>query len=167
MTIGAGLFTLSAPSRAGEDPVTAFLGAYQYAGGDKERKLRDKAIDDVVAGMNVIIRGIARDKLKAANPIADVLAFAATATNLTVKMDARSHTGPRDGGRVKVKGITGDELEMRYAIRPLRIDQIFTGEDKGRTNAFSLAESTVAMRVRVHSTQLPKDLVYTLTYTKK
>ena len=167
MAAGVGLLAWSTAGRADDDAVAAFLGTYRHAGGDQERKLRDKAIDDVVAGMSIIVRGIARDKLKEANPIAEVLTFAATAKDLTVKMDARAYTGPRDGGRVKVKGITGDELEMRYEIRAGRIDQIFVGEDKGRMNGFTLAEGVVAMRVRVHSTQLPKDLVYKLTYAKK
>jgi hypothetical protein len=160
---GASSWTVA---RAETDPLDSFLGRFRHSGGDSDRKARDKAIDDVVAGMSILVRGIARDRLKEANPIAAKLAFSTTDKDLTVAMDARSYTGPRDGGKVKVKGITGDEMEMHYAIATARIEQVFAAGEKGRTNRFSLDGDTVAMRVRVHATQLPKDLVYTLTYTR-
>ncbi len=159
--------SLSGIARADADPLDPFVGRFRHSGGDKERQARDKAIDDVVAGMNVLVRGIARDRLKEANPIARVLSFAATSKDLTVTMDARSYTGPRDGKKVRVKGITGDELDMHYAIARFRVDQIFSAEERGRTNRFSLDEEVVSMRIRVHATQLPKDLIYTLTYTRE
>jgi len=161
--VGTSFWTVA---HAETDPLDPFVGRFRHSGGDKEREARDKAIDDVVAGMSIVVRGIARDRLKEANPICAKLAFAATAKDLTVAMDARAYTGPRNGGKVKVKGVTGDELEMHYAITTGRVEQVFAAEEKGRTNRFSLTEDTVSMRVRVHATQLPKDLVYTLTYTR-
>jgi len=144
----------------------AFVGTYKHAGGDKEREARDKAIDDVVSGMNFIARPIARDRLKAANPIAATLAISSDATSLTITFDTRTYTAPLSGTSVKVKGITGDELQLSYKVSTGQIEQRFAGEGRGRVNTFTKSDELVVVDVRVHSTQLPKDLKYRLTYKK-
>lgn len=151
---------------AEESPVSAFLGTFKHTGGEKEREARDKAIEDVVADMSFISRGIARDKLKQSNPIVQSLGFAADAKNLTVAMDARSYKGPLDGSRVKVKTILGDEMDMHFKIKRAALDQVFSGDEKGRVNAFRFDTKKLVFHVRVHASALPKDLVYKLTYEK-
>lgn len=144
----------------------AFLGSYKHSGGDKERELRDKAIEDVVSGMNILSRTIAREKLKSANAIAAAVSFASDGTSLTVTLDTRVYTAPLSGGSVKVTGITGDKLDLSYAISTGKIDQRFSAEGRGRVNGFTRSGDQLVMNVRVHATQLPKDLRYKLTYKK-
>jgi hypothetical protein len=174
-TASAGLTLAGAPPS--EPPVTAaandvetvdrFAGRYRHAGGERERKARDDAIDDVVDDMNFIVRGIARSRLREANPIAKSLGIAKKGKMLTITFDKRHYTGPIDGRTVKVVGVTGDEVSMRFQISNGRIRQIFQGDDGGRVNDFSLdGEGRVALSVRVHSDKLPKDLRYQLTYAK-
>ena len=45
---------------AAEGDEKPLLGSYKHSGGDKDREARDQAIDDVVAGMNIVSRTIAR-----------------------------------------------------------------------------------------------------------
>jgi hypothetical protein len=169
LTTGAGVavyVTSPGQALAGQEAIKPFLGSYRHAGGDKEREDRDKAIDDVVAGMNVFARGIARDRLKASNPIAAKLEMSADAKALTIAMDTRSYTAPLDGSWVKVKAITGDEMDMRFKIADSILDQIFSGDERGRVNAFRPSSGKLVMNVRVHASKLPKDLVYKLTYER-
>jgi hypothetical protein len=148
------------------DTVKAFLGSFNHAGGDKERAARDKAIEDVVDDMSIFARGIARDKLKEANPIASTLKFAESGGSLTVTLGKRTYTAPLDGRSVKVKAINGDDMDMKYKVGENRIEQIFSGDEKGRINTFKLDGDTVTMHVRIHAEALPKDLVYKLTYAR-
>lgn len=151
---------------AEEPAVNAFLGNFKHVGGNKEREARDRAIEDVVADMSFISRGIARDKLKQSNPVAQKLTLASDPKHLTVTMDGRSYKGPLDGSRVKVKTILGDEMDMHFKIKKAALDQVFSGEDKGRVNAFRFDGAKLIFNVRVHASALPKDLVYKLTYEK-
>lgn len=166
--LGLGGLAWTAPRGllADEPAIKAFLGSYRHAGGDKERKARDQAIDDVVESMNFIARGIARDKLKETNPIAASLGISADTNNLTITLDGRTYTGPLSGGTVKVKAITGDLMDMRYAVTKTEITQVFSGDDRGRVNRYRLDSGKLTLHVRVHSSRLPKDLVYSLTYTR-
>lgn len=166
-TIAASLVTLSpqeAPAESGAEK--PFVGTYKHTGGDKEREARDEAIEDVIASMNILSRTVAREKLKSANVIPAAISIASDGTNLTISLDSRVYTAPLDGSKVKVTGITGDKLDLSYSVTASKIEQRFTAEGKGRTNAFTKSGETLVVNVRVHSTQLPKDLKYKLTYKK-
>lgn len=156
----------SSPALGGEPDHAPFLGKFKHSGGQADVEARDRAIDDVVKGMNVFARGIAKDRLKETNPIAQVMVFTATAKTLTIAMDERSHTAPLDGTKVKVKGITGDELDLHLVVAPGSLKQVFSAEDKGRINSFSFSGSTLVMHVRVHAEKLPKELIYKLSYER-
>ncbi|MBK8257695.1 MAG: hypothetical protein IPK82_34130 [Polyangiaceae bacterium] len=149
---------------AGEEK--PFVGTYKHSGGDKEREARDTAIDDVVSSMNIVSRTIAREKLKSANVIAAVVVFASDDTSLTVSLDQRVYTAPLSGSSVKVTGITGDKLDLSYAVTSGKIEQRFSAQGKGRTNTFTKSGDVLTMNVRVFSDQLPKELKYKLTYKK-
>ncbi len=151
----------------GAGPIAAFLGTYAYDGGDKERKARDKAIDAACSELSPLIRGIAREQLLAANAIASSIAFSADKKNVTVSADARNYRAPLDGSKVRVRVPTGDEMDLRYAVKTGRVDQLFEGDDRGRTNRYTLGDDDVlVMGVRVFASQLPKDVLYKLTYRR-
>ena len=152
---------------AAEAAEKAFLGTYDHSGGDKEREARDKAIDDVVSGMNIVSRTIARERLISANVIAATVKISSDTTSLTIALDSRVYTAPLSGTSVKVTGITGDKLDLSYVISEGKIEQRFTGDGRGRTNTFTKSGDQLTMSVRVYATQLPKDLRYKLTYKKK
>ncbi len=154
------------PALAAEPHHAAFLGSYKHSGGKADLDARDRAIDDVVKGMNVFARGIARDRLKESNPIARAMVFSASDKALTIAMDQRAYTAPLDGSKVKVKGITGDELDLHLVLAAGSLKQVFSAEDKGRINSFSFSGSTLLMHVRVHAEKLPKDLLYKLSYER-
>lgn len=167
VAVGAGLasfFGVGLAAAADESAVKAFLGSWKHIGGDAELKARDRAIDDVVSGMNGLIRGIARGRLAEANAIASSLVFSADKKSLTVAADGRKYTAPFDGTKKKVKVITGDEMKLHYAFPEKAISQVFEGDDKGRTNHFKHSGKKLVMNVTVTATQLPKKLAYKLTY---
>lgn len=151
---------------AAEGAEKPFVGSYKYSGGDKEKEARDAAIDDVVSSMNIVSRTIARERLKSANAIAQAVVIASDGTNLTISLDTRVYKAPLAGTSVKVTGITGDQLDLTYSVSTGKIEQRFSAEGKGRVNGFTRSGEQLTMSVRVHATQLPKDLKYKLTYKK-
>ena len=150
-----------------KDAADRFVGSYRFAGGDKERAARDAAIDAVVEEMNFLVRGIARKRLKESNPIAARVSISQKDGKLTIRFDDRTYTAPINGGSVDVVGITGAEMKLRHRVSNGRIEQIFEGEDGGRTNQLELdGDGRLTIRVRVFSERLPKDLRYKLTYAR-
>ena len=138
----------------------------KYSGGDKEREARDAAIEDVISGLNVLIRPIARDRLKAAMATPAAISITSDATNLTISLDSLVYTAPLTGGSVKATGITGDKLNLSYAISSAKIEQKFSGDQGGRVNTFTKSGEQLVMNVRVYSDKLPKDVKFKLTYKK-
>lgn len=171
LQLGAGALLgshVGSAAAANGDAVSSYVGQFRHVGGDTDREARDKAIDDVVSGMNGLIRGIARTRLIDANPIAERLGLVADASSLTVTMDKLSYTGPLDGGKVKVKSITGDDMDMHYEITKESLTQVFEGDGRGRVNIFTLGtEGRLLLKVRVYAEQLPKDLIYRLGYERE
>lgn len=150
---------------AADSPAKVFEGSYRYAGGEEEKAARDKAIDDVVSGMSVFSRGIAKGKLVDSNPIAEEVSVAGANGKLKVSMDEREYAAPIDGQPAKVKGITGDEMDMHFKIAA-DLEQTFAAEGRGRVNTFHIDGDKLTIMVKVHSDQLPKELVYELTYKR-
>lgn len=146
-------------------PARPFVGTYKFAGGDPERVAVDKAIDAVVSDMSGLVRGIARGRLTDANQVAEELILLGGGNTFAVMVDKRPYTGRLDGTPVKVKTVTGDMMDMRFEVGP-QLAQIFTDEEKGRTNRFELRGDQLIMHVRVHATALPRELLYDLTYTR-
>lgn len=155
------------PGSSGDpsSPAAKYLGDYRHIGGQAELDARDAAIDGVVADMSFLSRGIARDKLKDTNPIASNIRLSASDAGLTIAMDERAYTSSRDGGPTRVKGITGDALDMNVTVGD-EIEQRFSGDEKGRVNHFRVDGDKLIVRVRVFAEALPKDVVYELTYQK-
>lgn len=158
----------SEPAAAVDSVLERLLGSYRHAGGERDKKARDDAIDDVVKHMNVLVRSIARSRLEQANPIPARVRIARIGDDLSISMDDRSYRAPIDGRSVKVKGITGDELEMHFRVDGQTLVQIFEGDGGGRINRFSPSgDGELTMKVRVFSERLPKDLEYRLGYRRQ
>jgi hypothetical protein len=161
---------IAAPGGPASGPVRAvdnIVGRYRFSGGARERKARDDAIDDVVRDMNIVVRAIARGRLKKANRIPARVRIERNAMQLTISLDGRSYTAPINGRSVEVTGITGDKLQMRYRVRGDSIEQIFQGDSGGRVNTYRAdSRSRLRLAVRVFSQHLPKDLRYTLSYRR-
>ncbi len=147
--------------------IKPFLGSYSYVGGKKEEEARDKAIEESISNMG-LFKSMARNTLLLANQIPQSLSFATEKKGgiLVVKADKEAFKAPTNGDPVDVIVVTGDEMSMHYDIVEAHIDQIFEGDDKGRTNRFKHKDEKLVMHVTVHATQLAKNLVYKLTYEK-
>jgi hypothetical protein len=152
---------------APKDVVDRFAGTYRFVGGERERKAWEEAIEDVVVEMNLIVRGMARKRIRETNRIADEIAVERRDNQLSLRLDDHNYTAPIDGpSHGKVSG-GGDGVKILHNVEHGQIQQTFLGEDGGRVNTFSMGkDGRMRVRVRVFSDRLPRDLRYQLTYEK-
>src|SRR5688572_16422235 len=146
----------------------AHVGVFRHSGGAKERDAVEAAIEAVVSEMNVIARGIARDRLRAANQVPDRITIERNGDTIAIAFDDRRYEAALDGSISNVKGITGDPLEYRVSVSKQRVRQSFKGEKGGRKNDLHrVGDDGLRVDVEVSSSSLPAPLRYTLTFKRE
>lgn len=142
----------------------AWVGTYHHTGGQAERDAVLAAIEDVVGEMNIIARGIARDRLQESNPVPKAVTVRGEDESLIIAFDDREYAAPIDGTGVKVVGVTGETLDYRVEVSEDRIRQHFIGSKGSRANTIQRrGDKGLRIQVKVSSGSLPKPLEYTLT----
>ena len=81
--------------------VDRLAGRYRFVGGQRERKAWEEAIEDVVVEMNLIVRGMARKRIRKTNRIADEVAIEHRDNQLSIRLD--DHTYIEEEGRMRVR----------------------------------------------------------------
>lgn len=152
---------------ASREAADKHCGAYAFSGGQSERDAVLAAIDDVVAEMNPLARGIARERLRDANPVPARIEIAREADMLAIAFDGRRYEASLDGSKTQVEGITGDTLDYHVTVSAARIRQTFTGPKGGRKNLLGRkGEHGLSVDVTVTSDSLPKPLAYRLSFKR-
>lgn len=147
--------------------VDRYVGAYAFAGGPAEREALLEAIDGVVAEMSFLIRSTARERLRAATPIPDIVRIERQGDALAIAFDERRYEAKLDGSATDVQGMTGDPLRYRVHVTSSTIRQVFAGPNGGRNNQFRRrGEMDVELDVVISSAHLPKPLKYRLTFRR-
>jgi hypothetical protein len=163
-----------APSRAAAEqaeatsPLEGLEGHYRFSGGEREIQARDQAIDDIVDGMSWLVRGTARSRLKKLNTIPRTITLDVHGDALTMTLPDAVYEAPLDGSPVRVKGPSGDPVELRHAvIGKDRLRQSFSDDDGIRVNFCDRrGDDHIRIVVVMRSDKLPKDLTYELTFRR-
>jgi hypothetical protein len=148
--------------------IAPLAGNYRFSGDPAEIRALERAIDAVVEDMNVLVRDVARRRLAKAAEIPPQLGLSLRGPVLTMQVAQKAYSAPLDGTAVAVVGPSGDSLQLRHSVvGDAKLMQRFDGDDGSRVNT---CERLGAERLRVHvairSEKLPKDLNYSLTFTK-
>ncbi len=146
--------------------VDELLGAWTFSGGKAERDALEKAIDDAVGSISVLVRKLAREKLQQANPVPEKLTFAADKLSLMLAYDGELFAAPLDGKAVQVKTSAGEALALRIEREGGNVDQVFAGEGKSRKNRLLAKGEKLTIDVTVRAEELPKPMRYRLTYKR-
>lgn len=140
-------------------------GEYAFAGGEDERQALERAIDAVVSDMSLLVRGLARHRLRGANRVPARLAIARRGDEVIVSLDERRYAARPGGPPVHVIGVTGEELVLRLTLAEGGLAQRFTGARGERHNLLvRMPDGRLRLRVRVTSPRLPRPLAYELTF---
>lgn len=160
----AALLAPTAGATGAVDPLAGLLGRFRHVGGEAERAAVREAIEAVVREMSALARPIARARLLEANPVPDTLALRSDGKLFTIAYAEESFTAPLDGTPAHVRTHDGDEMDLRVRVDRATVRQMFSADDKARTNLLRIEGGKLAVYVQVKATSLPRELVYRLTY---
>ncbi len=134
-------------------------------------------INTAVARMNVVVRQIARPRLRSTNVAYPQLVINYDQQHVRVDMQGRpSVSSPANGqpvlwqretGRTCTQ-VRGDCVRVTTEWENGRLEQTFQAEDGQRVNLFSVSPdgNTLTMNVTITSPRLPSPLTYRLVYNR-
>lgn len=134
-------------------------------------------INTAVARMNVVVRQIARPRLRSTNTMYPQLVITQDGGNLRVDMQGRpSLTTPTNGTAIlwqretgrTCPQVRGDCVQVTTVWRDGALHQTFRAEDGQRVNVYTLSNNgnTMTMNVTITSPRLPDPLTYRLVYNR-
>lgn len=173
----AGLGGWASLSRGGPEGAASEANAgvelewkYRYAGGEAGRAAIEDAIDEAIADMSGLIRGIARRKLLEANEIIDAPGFSVHGDPLRAStIGGRIIESPASGAAVDWVDQFGDAVKVSQRWSDGELVQRIFNDDGSRTNVYRFAEDgqSMTMSVTIEASRLPKPIRYRLDYRKR
>lgn len=143
---------------------------HRYAGGEQGRLAVEQAIDEATEDMSSLIRGVARRRLREANPIIDELGFSLGGDPLRASyIGGRIIESPASGAAVDWVDQFGEDIEVSQRWSDRELVQHMVGEGGSRTNVYRFSEDgkTMTMSVTIEAPRLPKPIRYRLEYRKQ
>lgn len=164
---------VATPQEAGSEGVTSapstplkpFVGRYRHVGGEEEKRLLSQKIEDVASSFNLVAKGIVKDSLVTGTAVADEISIVADGDTLTIRNGA-ANTNSVDGAPVSVTVSNGEKMDLTYAVSGSEVTETLRGDGRGRVNRYVVDDDKLIVRVKIHATQFPHDLVYDLTYER-
>jgi hypothetical protein len=166
-SVGAGIPALAQASAGGAGSLD---GQYDFVGGDTEVKEIDNACEAAIADMNIIVRAVARRRLRKQVVPWSTLAVRRVSTEMEFGVNGaaavRTHL---NGDPVQAISPTGDPMKMRQWFEGKKLVQVFELEVGNRRNELTLEPDgkTLKMNVQITSSQLPKPVLFALTYRRR
>ena len=134
------------------------------------------AINRSVARMNVIVRQIARPRLRSTNAMYPTVAISSDQSNIRVNMGGRTAASPANGQPVlwqretggTCREVKGDCVRVTSEMAGGHLTQSFQAEDGRRVNVYPVSPdgNTLTMNVTITSPKLPQPLTYKLVYNR-
>jgi len=158
---------IEAAAGVSEAQAERFVGQYAFAGGQAQRTALRDAIEELVAQLNAMIRGVARQKLTETNPVFEKVSIERKAGELVLSYGSHTNACKLDGSASDVEGIDGSSLKCRLSMHGDTLVHRVDGSRGGRVNKFTIGENgRLTMKSRIHSKMMPADLRYTLTFAR-
>ncbi len=126
-------------------------------------------VESTVSRMNIFIRGIAREKIRKAAKVNQMVSITSSEKGITIHADDRTlPTAPADGTKAIYQSPSGDILDVRMRLEGKRLEQTFQSQTGTRTNLCELSQdgNELDMRVVIRSDHLEKPITYKLVYQK-
>jgi hypothetical protein len=129
----------------------------------------NEVIEDAVGKLNVVTRGIARERLKKLNPAYRQIAISSSPHEISVTADNQPPLRtPANGAPVAWVGPDGGKVNASMQLAGPRLAQTFTSADGRRVNNCTLGPDgrTLTIHVTETSPQLPQTITYRQVYRR-
>jgi hypothetical protein len=159
---------LARPAVAEPEARHRYAGTFHYAGGEHERAMLERAIEDSVRDLSWLTRGLVRRKVRERAGIAPWVTFSFPTGWIRTVIPARPPALSPDSGAEVDYPFDGETLRMRQRFEGVRLVQLFRARDGTRVNEYVPADqdATLVLHVTIESPRLAKPLRYTLTYRR-
>lgn len=154
------------PAVATQDAI--LTGTWYHQGDANEKARRYDAIDRVTEGLNILIRGRARQKLRAETTPTQAITLTDKGNRVTIDMRGRRVTLTTDGKPIRVNSDRGSAT-----IRALRqkghLVVIVRGKNGAQTTVYRLSDDGIRLTLDISITgkKLGKSLRYQATYLRR
>lgn len=146
-----------------------FGGQWKHIGGQKEQAAAVQAVDEVVAEMNALFRGVARSRLVAAVHIDKALSIVETQGIVTIDRSeqAQPFRAPADGLVHDMETNDGDEARGSLRISGSTLVARVETEQGGGERTYRIDDKGhLVITSRTFSPRLPADVVHTARYAR-
>jgi hypothetical protein len=148
-----------------------FVGVYRFVGGPKEVREVERAIDDAVDELNVLIRGIARRRLEEPNLPTDELRISVDGDSITIARSGQPEISAPTTGRVVTweNPDNGNELRVAHVVvKDGRLEQRLIGDRGVSKNVFALArDGRLTVQTTIDADKLPSTIRFSTTYARQ
>jgi hypothetical protein len=168
--LGSGLVLVSAWASPAWAASPSVVGEFRYAGGKKQRERFEAAVEEVVAELNMLIRGLARSKIMESQTPSAAVEILQTGSDVIVRRTgAPEIRGPANGTPFRWKNRYRDELELRMRLNGAKLEIRFKGEKSRTTTTYTASEdgSRMTLRTTIKDPRLPKPLRLSFAYKRK
>jgi hypothetical protein len=157
----------AAPAHAVAAQAPAFGGTYTLNARASDNV--QQAINEAGSHVMFLIRGIARSRMRATNPVYQRVVIGETPADFAIAFDQRAavHT-PSTGAATPWTREDGEKFQVSTRVTEGRLHQTFVAEDGRRVNVFSLSPDgkVLTMETTVSSPKLPQPLHYRLVFDR-
>ena len=144
-----------------------FTGHYTLDAGASDNI--QQSIDRTIAPMNVIIRAIARRRLRETNDAYDSVTLDCAGDRISIQFEhAAPVVVPATGAVIKWTDEDGETFDVSAKLVGRSIEQVFAASDGVRTNRYTLSAdgASLTMNVAVQAPRLPGPLTYKLVFRR-
>jgi hypothetical protein len=169
MVTGAAALVVAAMTASGAAAQTGPIPAGTWRFVPEQSEQIDKAVDQAVAHLNFVIRGIARNRLRNANkPINRVvIQYPDDNVFISFREDEPPTLSPRTGEFVPYTRADGEVVRVQTELGNGTIRQFFDSDDGRKEHLFQLRpDGTMAMQVTVFSERLREPFRYTWVFRR-
>ncbi|MGF1580716.1 MAG: hypothetical protein ACFCD0_15245 [Gemmataceae bacterium] len=146
---------------------TVFTGTWYHQGDANERARRYEAIDRVTEGLNILIRGRARQKLRAETTPPQAITLTDKGNQVTIDMRGRRVTLTTDGKPIRVNSDRGSAT-IRALRQKGQLVVVAQGENGAQTTVYRLSDDRLRLTldISISGKKLRQPLRYQATYVR-
>ncbi len=159
---------MSSFARADASSAEQFIGEYRDVSARHSKQRIGEAIERATAPMGLFVRGAARRKLEAVNPVYASFSITRNGDVLTTNFAGSSYTAALDGKPSRNVAQAGGPVDVSYSVGGNTLHAHYRNADgEKRVELTALpGKPATGVRVTLTSKRLPRPVAYKLAYVK-
>ncbi len=159
--------TPSPPAESPAENPPSLTGEWAIVSVATATRNRDSGVERATDDMNVLIRGIARRRLRNSTPIHRRVVVSGTGATFRAQVGRYDLRWAPDNRPRAYRDPEGRELTARQSLQNGRLRQVFWSDEGTLTHTLMARDpDTLILTVRIAADRLPADVVYRVRYRR-